>query len=409
MKPLSSRDSVTLAPLTSIRFFAALHIFIFHIDASRVMGTSDLTRYPIFDQIPSWMHQFVRHGYCSTSLFFILSGFILTYLYVDQSGQVTVPWRTFLAARFSRLYPLHILLVLALVPVAFGFQRPDPTFFTVPISHTQYVLVGLLLSVTLTQAWVPEFALSYNFPTWSLSAIVFCYLLFPRTARAINALSLPGKRVAMLVLPVLALLPSVMYSVLVPEEVPMSFGSEFVMRTPLFWWPHFAMGMLLARLFNITRYDLAWKSPAEPRSLVSAGDLAALALLVIFSLDDATLKKLACLNLTEPHLMIRHGLLSPLYWVLIYDLAQGKGWLARMLSWRPLEYLGEASFSIFMWQLPMFIVAFLLGEVWPWDSGSFVLLITVILVGVSLFSVRLFEKPVGNWLKRKSINSVNQP
>ena len=32
-------------------------------------------------------------------------------------------------------------------------------------------------------------------------------------------------------------------------------------------------------------------------------------------------------------------------------------------------------------------------------------LLTVILIGVSLFSVRLFEKPVGNWLKRKAISA----
>lgn len=405
MKPLTVGDTVTLAPLTSIRFFAALHIFIFHIDASRAMGTTDLTRYPIFDQIPSWMQNLIRHGYCSTSLFFILSGFILTYLYVNAAGEVTVSWRTFLFARFSRLYPLHILLVLALVPVAMGFQRPDPTFFTIPISSTDYVVIGLLLSITLTQAWVPEFALSYNFPTWSLSAIVFCYVLFPWTARCFSWLSTKTQRVAMLALPCIALLPSIVYRLLVPVEEPLSVGSEFVMRTPLFWWPHFAMGMLLARLFNITRYDNAWKASGVTRRIVSAGDLAALLLLTIFCLDDSTLRTIFCFDLAEPHLFIRHGLLSPFYWVLIYDLAQGRGILARLLAWRPLELLGEASFSIFMWQLPAFILAFIIGMVWPWGSGSFVILLTVILIGVSLFSVRLFEKPVGNWLKRKVISA----
>jgi hypothetical protein len=55
------------------------------------------------------------------------------------------------------------------------------------------------------------------------------------------------------------------------------------MRNPLLWLPHFMMGMLLARIFNITRYDRSRGPSLNPRR-ISWGDAAALILLVIFLL-----------------------------------------------------------------------------------------------------------------------------
>ncbi len=398
---------VSLAPLTSIRFLAALHIFIFHVDAGRQFSPNldlpehvrRLTNYPVFDQIPAALLQCVRHGYCSTSLFFTLSGFILAYLYIDRLGKMTIVWPKFLWARLSRVYPLHILLVVCLFPIAMNFRPPNPTFLQIPIRSDYWLPIGALLSMTLTQAWIPEFALSFNLPTWSLSAIVFFYVTFPWIVRAINALSDKARWIVLGLLPVVGLLPSLVYYLLVVDEQPLSFWSEFVMRTPLFWFPHFAMGMLLARVFKISRYDIEWRKAASSE-LVSWGDLAAVVLLAVFCAPDDILKKYLTFNLVSPNFIIRHGLLSPLYLFLIYDLAIGRGLLAKLLSFRPLALLGEASFSIFMLQFPVLIMAYGLAYVWPGDSGSFLILMTVILIAASVASVRWFEKPVSNWLRR---------
>ena len=56
--------------------------------------------------------------------------------------------------------------------------------------------------------------------------------------------------------PIVSLIPPVIYLAIVGEDRQMSFDgvdfwkqffNEFVMRTPLFWLPHFLMGMLVAR------------------------------------------------------------------------------------------------------------------------------------------------------------------
>jgi peptidoglycan/LPS O-acetylase OafA/YrhL len=75
--------------------------------------------------------------------------------------------------------------------------------------------------------------------------------------------------------------------------------------------------------------------------------------------------------------------------------------LARCLSWPLLQTLGEASFSMFMWQFPVQMAFKLVpgGRSLPpyVDLG----LVVVTTVAVSLASVRCFEKPAAEWLRRR--------
>ena len=79
--------------LTALRAFAALSIFIHHlkvfgIDASQYIRNMDLE--------------------CAVSFFFVLSGFILSHVYLQPAGEKRLNYKSFLWARLSRIYPLHI-------------------------------------------------------------------------------------------------------------------------------------------------------------------------------------------------------------------------------------------------------------------------------------------------------------
>jgi peptidoglycan/LPS O-acetylase OafA/YrhL len=76
-----------LKALTSLRFFAAFMIFMFHLQN--------------YDATP-WLQAIggsMRHG---VSFFFVLSGFILTHVY---SSREKLDPRMFFLSRFARLYP----------------------------------------------------------------------------------------------------------------------------------------------------------------------------------------------------------------------------------------------------------------------------------------------------------------
>ena len=69
--PMSSTPAVELKSLTSLRFFAALMIAAVHLQEKFVVPWHEIS------------DKSLRQG---IAFFFVLSGFILTHVYIDQSG-----------------------------------------------------------------------------------------------------------------------------------------------------------------------------------------------------------------------------------------------------------------------------------------------------------------------------------
>jgi len=389
-----------LTALTSIRLFAALHIFLFHMYDFQSFNKG----LQVFDAMPSWAIDFIRHGYCSTGLFFLLSGFVLTYVYVDGSGRLKISKREFWIARLARIYPLHLAtLVLFFLPtllLLFGlFGDPAPP--GAPVPSWLFIAIGGVLGIFLLQAWFPIYVTTWNPPTWVLSTVVFFYAVFPWLVQRFARLNRARQAALLAALPVVSLAPSVVYLLAGGDELPMSFWHEFLLRTPLFWLPHFVMGMLLARAGGGTRYGQE-SGGAERRWAVAWGDAAGITLLLLLGLPDATIARLLFLpDGVSPRLFVRHGALAPLYLVLILDLARNRGILARLLSLERLKALGEASYSIFILQLPVLILSGMLLGAAPVPAAARLAALVSMVVAVSVASTRFFERPVSRWLRRK--------
>jgi peptidoglycan/LPS O-acetylase OafA/YrhL len=148
-----------LHPLTGVRFFLAIGVVFFHYQLS-------------WNLAPEMAGLFNR-ARLSVDIFFILSGFILTHVYL--LGDKQPDYRTFVVARFARIYPAHlvILSVMLLLFIGAGLVgvRLDPAHFN---------LSGFLRTFLLIQAWFPSHTFTnWNGPSWSLSAEWFVYLIFP--------------------------------------------------------------------------------------------------------------------------------------------------------------------------------------------------------------------------------------
>lgn len=137
-----------LAALTSLRFFAALAIVIHHCNG-------------VF-----WTAADLGPLDAGVSFFFVLSGFILTYMYHDTVAE-KFDWRRFYTARFARIWPLHVVCLILTI-----------AFVTVPEPFDGGVLVANSLML---HAWIPfdRYFFSYNYASWSISTELFFYLLFP--------------------------------------------------------------------------------------------------------------------------------------------------------------------------------------------------------------------------------------
>jgi peptidoglycan/LPS O-acetylase OafA/YrhL len=367
--------SAALNRLSGLRWLAAVHLYVFHLravhGASRQSAEPPPISIPLFDLLPAWLDRACERGYCATSLFFLLSGFTLRWLYVQPGGRLAVEPRRFWQARFTRLFPLHLALLILIAPlmIVFASGLKSTTFFGAEVSKPLYLAIGFLLSATLTQAWFPEYALSWNFPTWALSNVAFFYAVFPWTVRALQRWSPAVKRRSLWMLPLVSLLPPAIYLGIAGEDRQMmfdgvefwkQFGNELVMRNPLFWWPHFVLGMLLAEFTSSAERTVA--TGKAPFRWISLGDASVVVLVAVLMAPEWLWSDLLGLPPHWLRLMLRHGLVAPLYLAIVADLAAGRGLFARLFEWRPLAKLGDASFSLFMWQLPMIA----LSPLWKW-------------------------------------------
>lgn len=151
-----------LDPLTGVRFFLALGVVLFH--------------YQLYWTLPPESAGLLNRSRLGVDVFFILSGFILTHVYLQ--GDRPLDYRRFLAARFARIYPAHLFILLAML----GLVLAAP-LFGVGLEPGRFNPTDFAATLFLVQAWFPrETLVLWNGPAWSLSAEWFAYLAFPAYA-----------------------------------------------------------------------------------------------------------------------------------------------------------------------------------------------------------------------------------
>jgi peptidoglycan/LPS O-acetylase OafA/YrhL len=342
-------DRPALPALTGIRFFAALHVVFFHYAPG----------------LPPPLGNVAANGYLAVGLFFILSGFVLAYNYAGRPMNT----RRFLGARFARIYPAYLLGFVWIGPaVAVRLLHSDPG---------KLAAAGLA-AAGLVQGWFPKLALVWNGPGWSLSNEAFFYLLFPAILPAILRLSQRGVWLAAAACWAAALAPPL-------AQLALHGGAEAeaVMYIPLFRLAEFVLGV--AAGVDYLRRGSGRRFGAAPVSAVLAG--------------------FAVFSPLWIHPVLRGALAAPLFALLVGELASGGGMLGRLLSWRPVYGLGEASYAIYILQSPAmawFLVATrgveAGGRRAPLDWAEFATYAAILIAG-SLACYKWLETPCRRWIQ----------
>jgi peptidoglycan/LPS O-acetylase OafA/YrhL len=312
-----------LHALTSLRFAAAALV---------VVGHSGPFGLPVQTWRPFDLRQPV-------SFFFILSGFILSYVYPSLPT-----WGArgrFLLARFARLWPAH----LATFVLFCWLCRPPESS---PPGVPDWLTGGL--NLLLLHSWVPihQVYVSWNGVSWSISTEFAFYLAF--------AALLPcWRRVWPAALAVALALAAGLITVALWAGLPemgdfraISPNADGLLYThPLARLFEFFLGMAAARLWQRVEPRLQ-----TGRTVGTLLELAALALAVAAMYYSSAAAEAAG-RLPWPGEAGRiwlapAGLAVVPFALLIAVLACERGWVSRLLAWRPFVLLGEISYAVYM-------------------------------------------------------------
>jgi peptidoglycan/LPS O-acetylase OafA/YrhL len=386
--PQPSMRPAPVPALTGIRFFAALHVVLYHYVADA------------FSTAHWSVRAIVASGPSAVGLFYVLSGAVLVYSCTNHDGELSTTRRSFWRARFARIYPTYFLALVL-----------DAPFFVSALLKAHdgagVVVWGFALglpALLLVHAWTALTVFAWNTPGWSVSIEAFCYALFPSLVRRLRAASLRQLLGRLSLFYCLALIPPLVVLVselsgseLLQMRVPSGPGGldlqtwivRFCGFSPIARLSEFLIGICLGHWLRARRGTLPL---AAPRATLL--ELAAIGLLL------AAWIALGSHAQSKPWL--DSGLLSPLFVLLIAALAVGSGLVARLLSSRPLQILGGASYALYILQEPVLIWALKLPLIGTLPKRVFEPLFVIILIVVAVVCQRFIAEPARIWLRGTS-------
>ncbi len=347
--------------LTGLRGVAAFIVFLAH-----TRETLEVRGFQL--DVPVLVQRLFLSGGRQVDIFFVLSGFILTLIYRNWFMEAVTrhAYGHFLQRRFARIYPLHafmLVLVFCFVTVARighvdtvnGLDKFDP--LTLP---AHFLLV---------HAWgfLGPMGGYWNLPSWSICIETLAYLLFPLLIWSTTRFA---RSHGLLLFAIAALL-----------------GCTLNWLTPwgLAGFPGIARGMSEFALGCSAAY--LYDSPVATWLRTRTGSvLSVCALVLCFALTPDTCFAIGLF--TAPLLLALSGDNMP----------------ARVLGCRPLYFLGEISYSIYLGHFLYSSLAYRLVSV-PWMSTGLLPLwlgmgaIVIVVVLLATLTYYVIEKPGRNILR----------
>ncbi len=347
--------------LNALRFFAATLVIFHHLEQYKFWG----------HQKSLWGASFVDAlGHKPVSLFFVLSGFLITYLLLEEKREHnSIDIRQFYLKRVFRIWPLYFTIVIIALLVIPTFS--SIAFSDMPLPNSPVVLISLILIL-------PN-VLRISFPTllganqlWSVGIEEQFYLIWPLLIKRFknNILSF----LLVFIFSKIAFHGVLLY-VLTFTNVPWLMKFEVLYR--LFPVEQMAVGTVGASVLFYKRERML-KYLGSPL-------IAFLAFLLILVTSFIHVDSFL-LPLFEAVLFI----------VIIYQITINRN-IHKYLENKPLHYLGSISYGIYMWHTVAITISMTLMQVLDWNSNIIVCILSLALTLLfSHISFKYLEKPAQN-------------
>lgn len=330
------------------------------LDAWRGLAALAVALYRLEANGQFYVLSFVRNSWLFVDFFFVLSGFVIAYAYLDRVRDARSTAK-FTLRRFGRLWPLHIAMLLAFVALdGVHLVQGEPAFQGAKAPWTILPEIALAhgLGVTGLTDW--------NSPSWSISTEFWTYLVFA-------ALVLGFRRQMAIASSVLVVVSMAVLVAVSPTGMDVTFDYGFL--------------RCLAGFFTGVVTLIVWRNIKDRIALPAPAlvELAMLGIIVAF----VSLAGRSWLSFAAPIIF------APA--VLIF--AFQKGALSQVLLTRPMQALGEWSYAIYM---TAYFIALIFNLKLvprfpdaPMDAVAIIYLASV--VAASWLAYRLIETPTRAW------------
>ncbi|GAA4409275.1 acyltransferase [Nibrella viscosa] len=371
-----------LITLTPLRGIAALLVVVFHFN---------MLVMPVIDPAVTQLH---RRWYLLVDFFFILSGFIITYVYGSWFEERVAGgvFRRYMAARFARIYPMHLVTLLWIIGLYSLIKAYGITLK--PQDQVVFDTSAIPMHVLMVQGFNTVRSGTWNLPSWSIGSEWLLYLVFPGLMIGFRRLSSVGRYALLLVV-------AALYVYLEQSVRPGAPLKPWLWRLPDtiddITFPKSFLRCLAGFLLGMVThhaYTRAWGRQWIGRS--------------------RTFAVLGICLIVSYHLLVPDTITIWFFPLLILSASFNNGRIAGYLQTRPLQRLGDWSYSIYMVHIPILFsflaVQLINAPAQPAPAkpveyglvGPIVCLVYVMLVLlVSSVTYRFVEVPARNYLNAK--------
>lgn len=317
---------------------------------------------------------FYEQGWLAVELFFCLSGFIFCYMYEQKIVENKISLKKFMSLRFARLYPLFLatMVFVAIFQIYNTYIAGNP--FVYQNNDIDHIIQNLLF---LQGGWFSKGA-SLNGVTWSLSVEAVCYIIF--------------------------------YIILArfkkKDTYLMAYGTVILVGWSVFYlklnYPlindSMARGFICFFIGSICYHINGKLQGCKKKALITSALIAILILIVVLYYNHME-------DIIGNFQLVFSIFIAPA----IILVSLNNSLFKKVLGVKPLVYLGEISYSIYLWHFPVQLVFNCINSKSTLNYSSYMIFFTYIIVTliVSAASYELFEKRINNKLKIKINNTCS--
>lgn len=307
--------------LNGVRFLAALVVIIHHVEGTKFwFGLPNIYTSTFVGGI---------FGKLGIILFFVLSGFLITYLLLEEYKRLsTISIKGFYMRRILRIWPVYYLIVL----LSF-FVFPNFSFFDIP-GFSEYIPDHFVPKVIYYLTFLPNVGytlyehVSYATQVWSVGVEEQFYLIWP----LVVLFALKKKKVLLTLISVIVIYLCIKTAVVV--DYANHLDNEGAMKRWLFW-DHFSIDCMA--IGGIGAYLLFYNKEQVLNFLFNK-----YLQVIVYAIIAITTVK----GLVVP--WYNNEWYAIVFTIVILNLAANKNSIIN-LEFKPLNYLGKISYGLYMY------------------------------------------------------------